>query len=425
MHKNKRVLIIARDFLPYYPSLGGVMRVLKMAEFFQDNGIEVYILSAKGVFIDYFGYEKLVNQLNVTYLDDPLQRYYNQCSLANRTPSKEENVRKVNAGKWIKKIINEFSIPDKGIFFVNRYVREAENLIKEKGIENIIVSSPPHSTQIIGYKLKKTFKEKINLIIDYRDSWNTRWIFKKSSCIPQKFNLYIERKILNMADHVTYASFPMLKDINQYVADISMKSTLIMNGFDLKMHKQNTKRFHQEKQGLMTIGYFGSISDHPISPTNPKDLFHAISNSGKDIVIHLIGDVNISAELQNLKNLKLQIDQSIAHEEALSRMSEFDLLLVLHSDPKSSTEVLTGKLFEYMLAQRPILVVGPKDMEAGRFVKENHLGYHIDIINDDIAAELQKIHKLWEENKLLQYSIDDVAEFSRQNQYSKFLDIIR
>lgn len=423
MHKNKKVLIIARDFPPYYPSLGGVMRVLKMAEFFQDNGIEVYILSAKGVFIDYFGYEKLVNQLNVTYLDDPLQRYYNQCSLANRTPSKEENVRKANAGKWLKKIINEFSIPDKGIFFVNRYVREAEKLIKEKRIENIIVSSPPHSTQIIGYKLKKTFKEKINLIVDYRDSWNATSLFQKNNSLAQALNILRERKALNTADHIVYISQPMVEKINMGIVDISKKSTLIMNGFDLA--KKLIAPSLDLKHKSLSIGYFGSISDHPNSFRNPKAFFNAISNFGKDIAVHLIGEVTISAELRNVNNLKLQIDQSITHEEALSRMSEFDLLLVLHSDPKSSTEVLTGKLFEYMLAQRPILVVGPKDMEAGRFVKENHLGYHIDIINDDIAAELQKIHKLWEENKLLQYSIDNVAEFSRQNQYSKFLDIIR
>lgn len=423
MNRNKKILIIARDFLPYYPSLGGVIRVLKMAEFFQGNGFEVYILSAKGICIDYFGYEKIVCQFNVVYLEDPLQRQLNQYAIAKRTKLSGKSSWKFNAGKWIKKIIDEFSIPDMGIFFVNRYVQEAAKIITEKNIENVIVSSPPHSTQIVGYKLKKVFREKINLIIDYRDSWNTTSIFQKKNGLAQKVNLIKERNILNAADHIVYTSQPMVEKISKYIVDISKKSTLIMNGFDFTKNSQSNPSLL--KQNSLTIGYFGSISDHPKSYRNPKDFFHAIANSGKDIQIHLIGYVAISDELRSLKNLELHIGGSITHEAALLRMREFDLLLVLHSDPRSCTEVLTGKLFEYMLSQRPILVVGPKDMEAARFVRENHLGYFIDITSDDMVVELQRIHKLWEEKNLLQYSLDDVMGFSRQKQNTKFLDIIR
>lgn len=424
MHENKKILIISRNFLPYCSSLGGVMRVLKMAEFFQNNGLEVYILSAKGVFIDYFGYEKLTKQLNVIYVEDLLQKYENQRSINSRPLAKEKNVRKLDAGKLIKSFINEFSIPDKGIFFVNRYVIEATKLITEKKIENIIVSSPQHSTQIIGYKLKNIFKEKINLIVDYRDSWNTTSLFQKKNRLAQKINLLKERNVLKAADHIVCVSQPMLEKINQDVANISTKSTLVMNGFDLTKIYNCTAHCSLKHKSL-SIGYFGSISDQPNSYRNPKVFFNEIANSDKEISIHLIGSVSISAELQSLKNLNLQIEQSISHEEALSRMTEFDLLLVLHSDPKSSSEVLTGKLFEYILAQRPILVVGPKDMEAGRFVRENNLGYFIDITSNDISIELQRIHKLWEENALLQYSINDFIGFSRQKQYAKFFDIIR
>ena len=57
---SKKILIIVRDFIPYYHSLGGVMRVLKLAEFLTEKDVSVYILSAKGVEIDYFGYRKIV-----------------------------------------------------------------------------------------------------------------------------------------------------------------------------------------------------------------------------------------------------------------------------------------------------------------------------------------------------------------------------
>ena len=131
--RTRKVLIIARDFLPYYPSLGGVIRVLKMAQFLQEQGCDVYVLCAKGEEISYFGYEDIVNKLKVVYVDDKLQRYYNKQAIVN-TGNNGEIKTSSSILHGLKNLINNFCIPDKGIFFVNCYVKEASKLIVENNI---------------------------------------------------------------------------------------------------------------------------------------------------------------------------------------------------------------------------------------------------------------------------------------------------
>jgi len=106
-------------------------------------------------------------------------------------------------------------------------------------------------------------------------------------------------------------------------------------------------------------------------------------------------------------------------------MKNMDLLLVVHSESMGGEEVLTGKIFDYFLAQRPVLVVGPKNMEAARLVKENQLGYCLDIFDEDeMVNGLQEIYRDWQQGQLISYSMNDVAKFSRQQQFAKLLEII-
>lgn len=417
---KEKVLIIARDFLPYYPSLGGVIRVVKMAQFLQEQGYEVYVLCAKGEEISYFGYENVVSNLNVIYVDDPLQCYYNKNVVASAGNNEESVPSKLQG---LKNMINDFCIPDKGVFFVNRYFKEASRLIVEHNITTIIVSSPPHSTQIIGLKLKRKFGNRIKLIMDYRDSWNTRGIFQKRHWLANRISLRKEKEVLRTADKFIYVSRPMLEKINNTFIDISDKSLLIMNGFDLSMKSDMPAVAPDNKE--LTIGYFGSISDHPNSPTDPTRFLKALLKVNHRIKLVFYGPVVLNKKWQEYFGDRLEINETVSHTKALELMRTMDVLLVAYSEINGGGEVITGKLFEYFLAQRSVLVVGPKNMEAARLVMENHLGYCIDIMNDDeMVTTLDEIYKEWQLGQLVSYSLDDVVEFSRQKQFAKLLEIL-
>ena len=421
---GKKVLIIVRDFLPYCHSLGGVIRVVKMAQFLQENGYETFVLCAKGEEISYFGYEGLLSNLNVIYVNDILQRYNNRSRNAIKKSKVITTTSKATIIQWLKNLINELCIPDIGVLFTNQYVKEASTLINKHGIVNVIVSSPPHSTQIIGLKLKRTFGSRINLIVDYRDSWNTCAIFQKNYTATKMISRSKESQVLKVTDEFLYVSRPMLEKINNELVNISSKSVMIMNGFDLKMVKHGYSVI--QDNNILTIGYFGEISDNDGSFRDPTRFLEEIFRSGLKIKLIFYGPVILNPKWKECFGDRIEINNSVSHAEALDHMTKMDILLIVHSEFNGGEEVITGKIFDYFLALRPVLVVGPNNMEAARIVEENNLGYCIDIFNEDeMAIKIKEIYKQWQVRKLKSYSIDDVVNFSRQNQYSKLFDILK
>jgi len=121
----------------------------------------------------------------------------------------------------------------------------------------------------------------------------------------------------------------------------------------------------------------------------------------------------------------LVINQQLSHNEAVRLMSQFDVLLVIHTEKFGGAEVLTGKLFDYLISLKPILVIGPPNMEAGLFVVKNGFGYFADCTNSqEIGDTLQKIYSDWVNNRLPHYNLEDIRGYSRQYQYRKFVDLI-
>jgi len=78
-----------------------------------------------------------------------------------------------------------------------------------------------------------------------------------------------------------------------------------------------------------------------------------------------------------------------------------------------------------MVAERPILVVSPKGVEAGKLVQKENIGYVADIHDTkNVIDVLNQIYTLWEKDELLSYSIKSLEQYSRQYQYSKLLPLL-
>jgi len=107
-------------------------------------------------------------------------------------------------------------------------------------------------------------------------------------------------------------------------------------------------------------------------------------------------------------------------------MREMDLLAFFHTEKLGSDEVVSGKIFDYILARRPILIIGPRDMEAVRIVDEYSLGYWMDPFSPDhMESGLQLIFEDWKNNHFPSLSGIDVSVFSRSGQYKKVLGLLR
>jgi glycosyltransferase involved in cell wall biosynthesis len=420
--EKKKILIITRYFLPYFPSMGGVMRVFTLANYFTRMGLEVHILTGLGKYYGYFGYEYLTTLINIKYVGKSEGFFEKQFeSKSETTLFKSIPLKSINL---FRSLLERLSVPDKNIFYVNLFHREALCMISENNIKNVFISSPPHSMQLIGYLLKKDLKTKINIIADYRDSWNTTSIFKHKTYLGFMLSKRYEKKILLSCDKFTYVSEPILNKVEKlHNIEIRDKSYLVMNGYN-GLYSDNDSVVEEKDATKIKVGYFGNLNSGKKSYRDITNLIHILLNNealAEKFEFYFYGSIKIKHPgVSALKGF--HINQPLSHEEAIEKMREMDYLMIVHSDPASSDEVITGKFFEYIAVRKPIICLAPLCTEAGRLVEKYQIGIHIDLCNmESLRSALLKITKPGPRQF---YSDLDTSIFSRDIQYSKLLKLL-
>jgi hypothetical protein len=122
--------------------------------------------------------------------------------------------------------------------------------------------------------------------------------------------------------------------------------------------------------------------------------------------IRLIGknDVSVRESIQNegLNDCTVWIDY-LPHEQIMVEQQSASLLLLSINNYGaaedqffSSKATLTGKLFEYLAAEKPILMIGPDDGQAAKVVRESTAGFVSDFTD---SANMMSILKTVFENR--------------------------
>ena len=125
------------------------------------------------------------------------------------------------------------------------------------------------------------------------------------------------------------------------------------------------------------------------------------------------------------KNLSFSADnfkfkKNLNYTEVLPIMKKYDYLLIMHTEKYTVKEVSTGKLFEYLVSQRPIIVLTNGKSEAGKIVKKHKLGLEIDYSADSLDKffmNLKKKYEIQKNNKAIKF-------YSRDFQNIKLKKII-
>jgi hypothetical protein len=432
------ILIFAREILPYCNSVGSSLRVATLARHLADAGHSVTLLGAKGNFVSNFGLDGLLKGVNTIYIDDYLQNYYTKKIKRNLHAAEypSVNVRRTNVGRNIELIksfvikniikgIKYLSVPDIAIIFLPKFIFYALKIIRQKNINTLIVSSPPHSSQVLILFAKVFGLKRLELIVDYRDGWNTFDLFRPKYQLGAVLSKCIERKVLLTCDQFLYQSSRVLLDITDQLKlkdIIESKSTLVRNGYtesgDLTILAEQDKKFNSP---IFKIGYFGGIDFDPGSWRNPSRFLDKLDAIGKSFELVIHGPPVNLAHAPKYNNISIIHKGMLDLPLAKNAMVSFDALFVFHSSGSGSEEVIPGKFYEYIQACRPILVCGPPLMECGLLVEECNFGVFIrsTSTNNDVR---KLIERLQDETKAKEFIFSLKSrsfEFSRRYQYSK------
>lgn len=374
----KKVLIITY----YWPPSGGagVQRWLKFAKYLPEYGWQPVILTVDPQYASYPQRdESLLSEVNPNCLvyttrSFELYNFYKLVSGKKEVPyggfaneSKEGILQKVS--KFIR---GNFLLPDPRKGWNKYALKKAVELIKEFKIDTVVTTSPPHSTQLIGLKLKLKFK--IRWIADLRDPWTDIYYYNqfKHTALARKIDRTYERKVVENADLLITVS----EDVKRIFTEksgwpVAAKTIVIPNGFDEDDFRITKVPVESKK----IITYTGTISEAYHVDSFLKALCRLDDDLKSQLLIRFVGKVPPSVEQKfRTTGLEIELVGYVDHPKSIEYLFRSDLLLLVIPKVKNNKGILTGKFFEYLASQKPILAIGPTDGDLAKIIQETQCG---------------------------------------------------
>lgn len=331
-------------------------------------------------------------------------------------PKKQTFVEKLLL--WIR---GNVFIPDARVFWVKPSVKFLKKYLQENDINTVITTGPPHSLHLIGLQLKKELN--INWITDFRDPWTTIGYHKqlKLNNWAAKKHKALEKEVLNTCDTIIVTSENTKKEF-QLLS--SQPIEVITNGYDLE------KVIKKPMDTQFTLAHIGSF----LSERNPKILWQSLSELVVDnasfaanFQLKLIGAVS-NEVLESIAKYNLQTFVYhlgyVSHEEALQEQRSSQVLLLVEIDSEETKCIIPGKLFEYMISERPIIAIGPKDTDFEKIIKDTNSGTFFNYQEKEaLKNQILKYFNLYLGNDLKSHPIG-LQQFSRKHLTEKLAKLI-
>lgn len=371
--KPSKVLIITY----YWPPSGGagVQRWLKFAKYLPEFGWEPVILTVDPAFAAYPVTDNSLDSdipAGLKIYKTPATDYfsiYKKDKTKIPTAGFANNVDNSLKGKLLRFIRGNFFIPDPRIGWNKFAYKKACELIESGEIKHIITTSPPHSTQLIGLKLKKKFPE-IKWIADLRDPWTDIYYYKQfyPTLLSVKIDTRYEKNVLKNADKIITVGSYLKNSFSGKVSGIENKIAVISNGFD----EEDFQNIPVTAPPVMTLTYVGTLSDiYPVYGL--IEALKKLKEEDRQFALRFVGTVSAVTKemiLNSVSGVKVDFIPYVTHDEAITYMRNSSALLLIIPSHSSNKSIITGKIFEYIATGKPILCIGPEDGDAAAIISK-------------------------------------------------------
>jgi glycosyltransferase involved in cell wall biosynthesis len=251
----------------------------------------------------------------------------------------------------------------------------ALRLARSDDYDVVITTSPPPSAHLVGRAVRS---RGIRWIAELRDGWtfeppHAPWPL----ALQCRADRALERLLLKRADAVVAVTEPIVQDLRRRLL---VDAWRITNGFDpeeIREGKGSDPLLDPKRHSIVHTGRLA------LARSSPKPLLDGLRIlAGFDPAaaarIELVFAGPLSQDERELMTAQdvasfVRVAGPLERERALRLQREADTLVVI-TEGSSRRSVATGKLFEYLAAARPVLVLGD-ETEAARIVNETGSGF--------------------------------------------------
>ena len=286
-------------------------------------------------------------------------------------------------------------IGEGGLIYIISSFWKARQIIQNQGITHIYSSFRPMSDHVVAYLLKRRYPS-VFWIADYRDL-HVDPLYK--NVVFEKFQHACNHFILRSADLVTTISSGLKQHLDRYHPSVYV----FRNGVFLSKSDKKRLPFPQ-----FTVAYTGSMFGDERNPTlflevikNLKE--ENILNADNFQILYAGKDTSVWQTWLNRFGLKDLFHSKglISTDEAIDIQHNSHINLLLTSALPGYGGILTGKFYEYVAAQQPILVLinGAQDLEFESIIDDLNIGLvaYNDISFDAVKNFILTKFKEWQQ----------------------------
>ena len=326
--------------------------------------------------------------------------------------------------RWIR--ANLF-LPDARVGWVPFAVWRGLRLMKEHPVDVILTTGPPHSTHLAGAALQAWTG--VPWVADFRDPWtDINYYDELPHTRPaQRLDAALEQLVLRRARTVTAVS-PTWRDLLAQKTERSAPDavTVVQNGFDVDDLSPGVAA---PSTDAFEVTHVGSL----YASRNPTGLWRALRRLRDEgavpaLRIRLVGtvDPNVRTALQAQGLMDVtEIIPYVPHDEAVAYMRRAGLLLLSIESFPQDEGMMTGKIYEYLAAGRPIIGVGPPEGDAAALLQKTDGGQLFSRHDvSELSSFLWKHYAAWEEGEPRSGASPDAIASYRRSAQTKLLAMV-
>lgn len=425
-----RILIVSYLFAPY--NCIGSVRVSKMAKWLERFGHEVKVLTSSD---QQFG-QLLIPSLPLEIKPEKITYtpWFDHMRFKVRTGNDFEpgegktNHSTAQAAKtkhnslyimMRKMYFNVAAFPDEVVGWLPYAERAADNILADWKPDVIYSSGWPVTSLVISSRISR--KHKIPYVAELRDPWSDYYFTR----IPKwriPFDRMLERRTLSSASGLIGLTE---KHRDQLAKTYGIPSECVGNGYDIEDYPSINPDYGDKSE--LNICYFGTFYDQ----YNPSLIFNAVKSlleRGLQVKMtfyttspQLVEDAAARSQVSDVvRSLPV-----VSRKKALELQMSSDILLMMMIPSEATKAKFTGKIYDYLGSQRPILCVGYDESAGAMLVNQLNAGF-VSSDKSKIASQLESWLEIKKTNGAIpnnQYS--GMNCFTREAQAKKLDNMLR
>lgn len=289
-------------------------------------------------------------------------------------------------------------------------------------VDAVFSTSSPPTAHLVARAIKIRYE--IPWVADFRDLWTQNANYQYGR-IRRLFERNLEAKTIASADAVTTVSFPLAEELRKLHAGKEVYT--VLNGFDPEQMDITTALTDN-----FTITYTGVLYSGKRDPEMLLAALNELRGDGSmdlaDVSVEFFGPKTDWLE-RDIEKYQLQdaVKQNgpVSREIAIQAQKGSQLLLMLTWNDASQAGMLTGKLFDYLAAQRPIISAGMSGDDVAKILETTGAGIHVSSV-DEIKRELKKAYQEFKQCGAVRYrgTPSKISRYDQKEMTKKIAELL-